>query len=246
MNKDNIIYGKHSVEEALGVISTKIEQVFMLDANKNDLQAIKTFAQKRKVKVSEVSKKEFENNIRKIFNGKVNHQNVYAVVKPYKYFDMDKLLEDVSEDSLVLILSHITDVNNFGAIIRSAVAFGVDFIVIPKDRSVEVNASVFKTSSGCALKTKICKVTNLSKAIKDLQDVGFWVYAADSNSKKMISDINFSGKKALVMGSEGKGVGHAVLKASDESFLIPMSEKAESLNVSVATAVCMYHIQFVK
>ena len=219
-----------------------IEKIVILKAAKNFDFILQTSNSKGvKLEVIE-TKREFNQAIGKHFNGFINHQNIYAFVKPYNYFDFEKLVNETREKSIVLVLCNLTDVSNFGAIIRSSVAFGVDTIVIPKDRSVEVNSTVYKTSSGQVSKIRICVVTNISRAIGELKEKGFWSYAADLNSEKTIFDIKFPPKILLAIGSEDKGVGHAVLKVLDDTFKIPIKSEVDSLNVSVATGISLFYI----
>ena len=243
-SRANIIYGRHSVVEAINASANSITRVVILaDNSKNSLQEVINIAHKKNIRVeSKASKKDFEKELQKFSAPQVNHQNVFAVVKPYSYHDLDDLLESSKEKSIALLLDHITDVANFGAIIRSAVAFGVDFIIIPGNRSVDVSGACYKTSSGSVMNAKIAKVVNIASTIKKLKHYNYWVYAADSDASKKISDIDFSGKSALVMGSEGRGPGPGILKVVDDSFKIPIEDSVESLNVSVAAGVCLYHI----
>ena len=139
----------------------------------------------------------------------------------------------------MVILDHLEDTHNFGAIIRTCVAAGVDGIVIPRDRSVSVNSTVMKTSVGAALNMKIAMVTNINHAIKYLKDHNYWVYASDMNGQ-LYTDVKYDGNIAIVIGNEGKGVSELALKSSDYVVSIPMSEKIESLNASVAAGVIIY------
>ena len=138
------------------------------------------------------------------------------------------------------------DTHNFGAIIRTCLAAGVDGIIIPKDRSVSVNSTVMKTSVGAALNMKICMVTNLNQTIKYLKDKNYWIYSSDMNGDNY-SKVNYDGNIAIVIGNEGKGVSELVKKSSEELLVladqqikIPQYGKIESLNVSAAAAILVY------
>jgi 23S rRNA (guanosine2251-2'-O)-methyltransferase len=237
----NIIYGKHSVLDAISSIPGKIEKVVVLKSNVNFDFISKEASQKNIVFEIKENKRDFDKSLEKYFNKYINHQNIYAFIKPYVYFDFEKLLVEERENSIILFLCNITDVSNFGAIIRSALAFGVNAIVIPKDRSVEVNATVYKTSSGCASKIRISRITNLARGIEMLQKAGYWSYAADMDAEKKISEIKFPPKLVLAIGSENSGIGHGVLKKIDERFKIPISKEVQSLNASVAAGICLFY-----
>jgi len=245
-DKESIIYGIHSVYEAISTDSDRISRVVVLIGNaRANLKEIINIARKNRVHVYMAgNRRDFEIEIKKYSSPDICHQNVFAVTRPYMYCSREELIEESksTESSLVLVLSHITDVTNFGAIIRSAVAFGVSFIVIPENRSVEVTGACYKASSGTVMKSRIVRVKNLASIIKKLKEYDYWVYAADSNASKVISEIDFARKSVLVLGSEAKGAGHAVLKVVDDSFKIPMKGSIDSLNVSVSAGICLYHI----
>jgi len=168
---------------------------------------------------------------------KGSHQGVVIDVLDYKY----ATFEEISGD-FVVILDHIEDPHNFGAIIRSAVGAGVKTIIIPKDRSVRVTETVVKISAGMINHIKIVMANNIVDALKKLQSMGYFVYAADmdgDNYKK----INYSGKKVLVVGNEGNGISRLVRDKSDVIVSIPISSVCESLNVSVAAGILMFEMR---
>ena len=167
-----------------------------------------------------------------------NHQGIIIDVGEYEYVDLDDI---ISDNGFIVILDHLEDTHNFGAIIRTCLAAGVDGIIIPKDRSVSVNSTVMKTSVGAALNMKICMVTNLNQTIKYLKDKNYWIYSSDMNGD-VYSNVKYDGNVALVIGNEGKGVSELVKKSSDFIVSIPMSSKIESLNASVATGIIVYEI----
>ena len=160
-------------------------------------------------------------------------------VGDYEYCDLDDI---ITENGMIVILDHLEDPHNFGAIIRTCVAAGVDGIIIPKDRSVSVNSTVMKTSVGSAINMKICMVTNLNQAIHYLKEKGYWIYASDMDGE-CYTDTDYSGNVALVIGNEGKGISDLVKKSSDYIISIPMSEKQESLNASVAAGILIYEVR---
>ncbi len=164
-----------------------------------------------------------------------NHQGIILDVEDFNYAD----LKEVLDGAFLLILDHLEDPHNFGAIIRTAEAAGVDGIIIPKDRSVSVNATVMKTSVGTLNKMKIVKVTNLVETVKKLQKNNFFVYGADMVGSD-IRQCSFASKKVLVIGNEGKGISELLKKNCDEMVSIPMKGEVNSLNASVAGAILIF------
>lgn len=165
-----------------------------------------------------------------------NHQGVVIDAFDYDYYTLKDL-----EGDLVLILDHLEDPHNFGAIIRTCASVGIKSIIIPKDRSVGVTDVVVKTSVGTINYVKIIMVNNLVATIKTLQKDGFFVYAASMEGTDF-RKIDYSDKVALVIGNEGSGVSRLVKESSDCLISIPMNKNVESLNASVAASILIYHL----
>ena len=154
-----------------------------------------------------------------------------------KYSTLDDIIG--LDDSLIVMLDHIEDPHNFGAIIRSCEAAGVDGIIIPQDRSVEVNSTVIKTSVGTTEKMKIIRVTNLVNTIKLLKDNGYWIFGTDMNGEDY-TKLNYKGKTCIICGNEGNGMSKLVRENCDFIASIPMKGEVNSLNASVATAIVVF------
>lgn len=165
------------------------------------------------------------------------NQGIIIEMDDYEY----KTLKSIDNDSLVVMLDHLEDPHNFGAIIRTCEAKGVKNIIIPKDRSVQVNDTVMKTSAGALNHVNIIMVTNLVNAINELKDMGYFIYAAEANGLDY-RHVDYADKVVLVVGSEGNGVSNIVTKNSDEIISIPMRGHVNSLNASVAAAILIYGI----
>lgn len=165
-----------------------------------------------------------------------NHQGVVIDAFDYDYYSMKDI-----EGDLVLILDHLEDPHNFGAIIRTCASVGIKSIIIPKDRSVGVTDVVVKTSVGTINYVKIIMVNNLVATIKTLQKEGFFVYAASMEGTDF-RKVDYSNKVALVIGNEGSGVSRLVKESSDCLISIPMNKNVESLNASVAASILIYHL----
>ncbi len=168
------------------------------------------------------------------------HQGIILYVRDYQYFTLSDVMVDAS--SFIVMLDHIEDPHNFGAIIRTCEAAGVDFIIIPKDRQVQVNATVMKTSVGTLDEMKIVQVANLASTIDYLKDHGYWVVGTALEDSVDYRSIDYSGKVVLVIGNEGSGISKLVRKKCDYIAKIPMYGTTNSLNASVASGIMIYEV----
>jgi 23S rRNA (guanosine2251-2'-O)-methyltransferase len=174
--------------------------------------------------------------------GTARHQGVVALVDGgLPYVTLDDVLEAPASDSplLLLVLDQVTDPHNLGACLRSADAFGVQAVVVPKDRAVGVNATVAKAASGAADTVPVVAVTNLARALRDLKDHGVWVIGADAGGESLF-DADLTGPIAWVLGAEGEGLRRLTRESCDRIVGIPLAGSVESLNVSVAAGICLY------
>ena len=226
-----LIYGKNSCYEYLKKM--KKCQTLYLDNSFNDQKLI-SLIETLNLNPVFVDKSQLDQL------AKENHQGIIVIAGDYEYCDLDDILKE--DNGFIVILDHIEDPHNFGAIIRTCTAAGVDGIIIPKDRSVSVNSTVMKTSAGTAINMNICVVTNLNQTINYLKDKNYWFYASDMDGENY-TDINYSGNIALIIGNEGKGVSELVKKSADYIISIPMNENAESLNASVAAGILVYEVR---
>lgn len=224
-----IVYGKNSSYEVLKNYKS-IKKVY-LDRKFNDKKIISLI---EKLKIKPILCTKFE--LDEITNE--NHQGVIVDIEDFNYCDIDDIIK---EEGLIVMLDHLEDTHNFGAIIRTCLAAGVKGIIIPKDRSVKVNSTVMKTSSGAAIRSKICMVTNLNQTIKYLKEKGYWFYAADMYGD-IYTDVEYAPNTCLIIGNEGNGVSELVKKSADYIISIPMKGQFESLNASVATGILIYEV----
>ncbi|WP_454975507.1 23S rRNA (guanosine(2251)-2'-O)-methyltransferase RlmB [Capnocytophaga bilenii] len=174
---------------------------------------------------------------------KKNHQGVIATLSAVEYQDFEELVIGVTESGkvpLFLVLDHLQDVRNFGAIVRTAECTGVSGIIIPKRGSVSVTADAVKTSAGAVFRVPICKVDNLIDAVYYLQGSGIRVVAATEKTNNLLYSEDFTSPLAIVMGAEDVGISGGVLKVVDSRVKLPMAGEIGSLNVSVACAVFLY------
>lgn len=222
------IFGKNVVNEYIN--NNEIIKKAYLYKNFSDLDIFDKLKNKG-VKI--IFKEKYE--LDKLVQGM--HQGIVLEVKDYDYADIDEFTKN--ENSLVVILDHLEDPHNFGAIIRTCEAAGVDGIIIPKDRSVDVNSTVIKVSTGTTENVKITKVTNLTRTIEDLKNQGFWIVGTDMQGEAY-DKIDYKGKIAIVIGNEGSGMSRVVKEACDFVATIPMRGKTNSLNASVAAGIIIY------
>ena len=172
-----------------------------------------------------------------------NHQGAVAQISPVEFYDLEKIIEqtiDSGKTPLFLVLDQLSDVRNFGAIIRTAECTGVHAIIIQKNGSAPVNAETIKTSAGAAFKMPICKVDHIKDALFLLQASGIKTVAATEKTEDSVYDVDFNQPIAIVMGSEDRGVNPSVLKMVDYKAKLPILGEIESLNVSVACGAFLY------
>ncbi len=173
------------------------------------------------------------------------HQGIAAQVAPHEYMELADLIEQAKAATsapVILIADGITDPHNLGAIIRSAEAIGAQGIVIPQRRAVGITSTVVKVAAGAIAHFPVARVINLSRAIEELKEAGFWIYGTAAGSSKTLHNTKFDGAVGLVIGSEGQGLGLLTQKCCDELVSIPMVGKTPSLNASVAAAIALYEI----
>ena len=218
-----LVYGKNVAKEYLK--TNKVRKVFLSNSFKD--QEILSMIN-NSVEIEYLDKKRLSKY------PKVN-QGIILDVIDFEYSQLD------TNASFLVMLDHIEDPHNFGAIIRSSEAAKVDGIIIPKDRSVVVNETVIKTSTGAISRVKIVQVANLVNAINKLKDNGYFVYAAEAGGEDYRT-VDYADKVVLVIGSEGFGVSRLVKENSDVIISIPMKGEVNSLNASVAAAILIYGI----
>ena len=221
------IFGKNAVKEALNSPQT-IKKIYLSNQFKD--QDIMQIIKEKKVPYEGIEQKAIDKLYPK-------NQGIMASIDEFEYTN----LSDILKDEVIIMLDHLEDPHNFGAIIRTAEAAGIKSIVIPKDRSVDVNATVMKTSAGALNHMQIVRVVNLSRAIETLKEHGYFIYGAESNGTDY-KKVSYANKSVLVIGSEGNGLSRIVSNACDEIVSLPMKGKVNSLNASVASAILIYDL----
>ena len=220
------VFGKNVINELLNNPS-KIKKIYISNTMK-DKSIIENIKEK-KVKYESVNNKVLDGMI------KGNHQGIIAIIDDYEYVDYKTMFGE----NIVVILDHLEDPHNFGAIIRTCEAAGIKSIIIPKDRSVSITDTVVKTSTGALEYVKIASVTNLVNVIKDFQKNGYFVYGAEANGVPS-RNCNYNELSVLVIGSEGNGLSRLVRENCDEIISLPMKGHVNSLNASVAAGILIY------
>ena len=222
------IYGVRPVIEALRGGRRKVLEVLDATGNAQVAQAAKAAG----VLVQNVS----QQRVAELAAGGV-HQGIVARVAPYPYVELEDLLS--TPVPLVVVLDGVTDPHNLGAVLRVADAAGASGVVIPKDRAAGVTAAAVKASAGASEHVPVARVTNLRRAVDQMQRAGLWVYAAEVRGTPY-GDLDLTGPTGLVLGSEGRGVRRLVREGCDGAISIPMLGAVGSLNVSVAAALLLY------
>ena len=236
---DDIVFGRNSVLELLKS-DKDINKIFIERGEKHgSINEIIARAKEKRIIVVEVEKSKLD------FLTNENHQGVIAIVPPFNYCEVDDILnfaKNKNETPFILILDGIEDPHNFGAIIRTAETAGVHGIIIPKRRSVAVNSTVVKVSTGATSYMKIARVNNLNDTIKYLKENGLWIIGTDGDASKYYYDQDLTGPIAIIIGSEGFGISDLVKKNADILIKIPMKGKITSLNASVAAGIVIYEV----
>lgn len=240
MNTDeSTIYGLRAILEAIGA-DTPIQKVYLQRGLKGGLfQELETAIRKKGIPNSYVPVEKLQKMTSQ------NHQGAVARISAVGYREFGTLVEEVLQEvekPLFLLLDHITDVRNFGAILRTAECCGVHAVLVPKKGAAPLNDDAVKTSAGAAFRVPIAQVDHILDALYYLQTAGIQTVAATEKTDQSVYGIDFRGPTAIVMGSEDRGISPSVLKAADKKARLPLLGTIGSLNVSVACGVFLYEV----
>ena len=240
MKKNEKIYGIHSVTEFIRVSPDRIINIWMQESiNLAFKTLIHEVAKNNNLSVQKTKKDRLDKII-----GNKNHQGIIVEAKRLSEKNSDNLenILNIHKDSkpIYLILDSIQDPHNLGACIRTSVAVGVSAIIIPKDRAVQVNETVKKVACGAAENISIVTVVNLVRTLKKMKEAGIWIIGTSSDTKESIYNLDLNIPIAIVIGGESTGIRSQVLKECDFIGSLPINEKIESLNASVATGIVLY------
>lgn len=236
---DDLIFGRNAVMELLKS-GRSVNRIFIAEGSRDgSIQKIFSLAKTAGIVVESVSRDKLD----KLCNGR--HQGVAAKAAAVNYSTVEEILElaeSKGELPFIVLLDELEDPQNFGAILRTAEAVGVHGVIIPKRRSVQLNATVFKTSAGAAEYVKVAQVVNVAQTLKNLRGLGLKVVGADASAEIEFRQADLTGGIVLIIGSEGKGMRRLTRENCDLLIKIPMVGKINSLNASAAGAVLMYEI----
>ena len=223
-----IVFGKNVARDLLLNNNKKVEKIILQDGFSDN--EILSLIEKRNINVIIKQKREIDRLISGV------HQGILLYIPDYQYSS----IETAYNDDVVVILDHLEDPHNLGAIIRTCEAAGIRSIILPKDRQVQINATVMKTSVGTLDNMNMISVTNLVNSINKLKENGFWIVGTALENSVDFKTIDYSGKIALVIGNEGSGISNIVANNCDFLAKIPMYGKTNSLNASVAAGIMIY------
>lgn len=236
---ESFIYGIHAVEKFLQHTPEQGIELFATEKRNPRLLSVVGQTRKANIPVQFTDRDELSKLV-----GSDKHQGCVLKIQIVagQLKSLEQCIAELNQDSLFLVLDGVQDPHNLGACLRSADATGVDALIIPKDRSVKLNATVRKVAAGGAETVPIIEVTNLARCLKDLKAAGVWIYGTNGEAEQSIYDFDYKSPVALVMGSEGDGLRRLTVEQCDQLIKLPMQGSVESLNVSVATGVCLYEI----
>ncbi|WP_124980116.1 23S rRNA (guanosine(2251)-2'-O)-methyltransferase RlmB [Nonlabens xiamenensis] len=238
MQETTYIYGIRAIIEAIES-DKDISKIYLLkDGDGVLLNQLKSVARENNINVSYVPSEKLDHL------AKGNHQGAVASISPVKFQDLEQLLEntDLSSQPCFLLLDGVTDVRNFGAIIRTAECTGVQGIVIAEKGSAPINGATVKTSAGAVFNIPICKVAHIKDAVYLMQAYGIQTVGASEKADQLIYDVDLKQPTAIVMGSEERGINPSTLKVLDHTIKLPMAGEIASLNVSVACGAILYEV----
>lgn len=240
---DDFAAGFHAVLSALEHNPQWVDRLW-IDKARNDARIAMVIADASRVgvRVQRVPKVKLDS----LAGDGVRHQGVLArlrMVKLRDETDLFSILDSLQQPPLLLVLDGIQDPRNLGACLRSAAAAGVDAVIVPRNRSAPVNATVRKAASGATEYVPIVEVTNVARVLKKLKQRGIWIYGASGNAESDLYQCNLTDAVAIVVGSEQKGLRHGIEQVCDELMRIPMADAVDSLNVSVATGIFLFEVQ---
>ena len=236
MADGRIVYGFHAVISRLRQHAAGVQEIY-LDASRHDARAqdLTKLAVSHDVRIIAVDAQRLDG-----LTGHARHQGVAARIAAIALkHDLDDILDNINGPALLLVLDGVQDPHNLGACLRVADAFGVHAVIAPKDRAVGITPVVSKVASGAAETVPYISVTNLARTLRELKDAGIWVVGSDEAGANDLYDTRLAGSLAWVMGAEGEGMRRLTREHCDELVRIPMLGSVESLNVSVASGICL-------
>jgi len=237
--KQDTVYGLHPVMEALNT-DKEIEKIFIQKGLRGDtIGELMQMLKQRHIPYQFVPSEKLNRITRK------NHQGVIATISPVVFYRIEDVLPGIYEEGktpFVIVPDRITDVRNFGAILRTAECSGVNAVIMPSKNTAQLNSDTIKSSAGAIYKVPLCRSENLKNTLDFLKQSGLRIVAATEKAEQSCFNADLAGPLALLLGSEGEGISGEYLKKADQKVKIPLFGEIESLNVSVAAGVLMYEV----
>jgi len=241
---DEIVFGLHAVTALLAATPERFIELWLLKGREDErMQPVITMAKQCGISIQHAQRKVLDEK-----SDNEQHQGVVARIRQGKTFteaDIDDIFQQAENKKQVpffLILDGVTDPHNLGACLRNADAAGVQAIIVPKDNAARLTGTVRKVAVGAAESVPLVQVTNLSRTMKAMQDKGIWIIGTAGETDTCLYDVKLAGPMALVMGAEGKGMRRLTKENCDQLVKLPMAGSVSSLNVSVATGICLFEI----
>jgi 23S rRNA (guanosine2251-2'-O)-methyltransferase len=238
MKKQELVFGIHAVESVLKHAPERVLELWLMSGRQDErVLPLLEIAQSWGVKPQQASRKTLDDKAES-----AQHQGIIIRVRPAKVLtenDLEALLDN-TETPFLLILDGVTDPHNLGACLRNADAAGVHGVIVPKDNSAGLTPTVSKVACGAAETVPLFQVTNLARTMKRIQERGVWIAGTAGESDSTLYEANLKGPLAIAMGAEGKGLRRLSREGCDTLISIPMAGSVSSLNVSVATGICLF------
>jgi 23S rRNA (guanosine2251-2'-O)-methyltransferase len=236
--KGEFVFGVNPVRETLRGSRGVFEMYLQISASDHRMEKLVAMAETRGIKIHRRSREDLSR-----LCASTHHQGVAIMVEPFCYAEMDETLAELDQaerPGFILVLDGIQDPNNLGALIRSAACAGCNCVIIPRDRAAGITPAVEKASAGAVETIPVARVTNIAQTLQTLKDTGYWVYGLAEEAGQTLYEIDFLGKVALLVGSEGDGIRPLVRKQCDAILSIPRYGGVSSLNASVAGGIALF------
>ncbi|BCE01017.1 23S rRNA (guanosine(2251)-2'-O)-methyltransferase RlmB [Marinicellulosiphila megalodicopiae] len=243
---EEIVFGIHAVKSLCESPNPRVREIIVQEERKDQrVKALWDLAKEKKIRIKRVNKQSFFRSIDLHKLGDSTHQGVLAFctqIEQFQESQLDEVLGKAGKDPLVLVLDGVTDPHNLGACLRSADAAGVACVIVPKDNSAQLTSTALKVACGAGENIPLFFVTNLARTLNELKEKGFWLTGTAGEATTYLYDADLSGSRIIVMGAEGDGMRRLTKETCDELVKLPMHGSVSSLNVSVATGICLFEV----
>lgn len=243
---EDVLYGIHAIKSLLATENPRVREIVIQQERRDQrIKALWDLAKEKGIRIKRVNKIAFYRLLDQQQLQETTHQGVLAFctqIRMYKESELQQVINATGNDPLLLVLDGITDPHNLGACLRTADAAGVTAVIMPKDNSAQLTATATKVACGAAETIPLFYVTNLARCLNQLKDQGFWVTGTAGEASQTLYEADLSGARIIVMGAEGEGMRRLTRETCDQLVKLPMLGQVSSLNVSVATGVCLFEV----